>query len=71
MVRNLPARQETHEMEVLFLGGEDSPGVGNGNPLQYCLENLAVLAPGCCMSFFPVVVSGGYSTCRCADFSSW
>ena len=27
-------------MWVLFLGWEDSPGVGNGKPLQYsCLEN--------------------------------
>ena len=39
VVRNLPAMQETHEMQVLFLGGEDSPGVGSGNALQYCLEN--------------------------------
>ena len=29
-----------HETQVLCLGQEDSPRVGNGNPLQYsCLEN--------------------------------
>ena len=71
MVKNLPAMQETHEVQVLFLGREDAPGVGNGNPLQYCLENLALLALGCYMSFFLVAVSGGYSSSRCADFSSW
>ena len=28
------------ETRVRFLGPEDSPGEGNGNPLQYsCLEN--------------------------------
>ena len=32
--------QETQEMWVQFLGREESPGVGNGNPLRYsCLEN--------------------------------
>ena len=32
--------QETQEMQVWFLGGEDPPGAANGNPLQYsCLEN--------------------------------
>ena len=38
MVKNLPAMQET---EVQSLGQEDSPGEGNGYPLQYysCLEN--------------------------------
>ena len=37
MVKNLPAMQET---QVQSLGWEDSPGEGNGNPLQYsCLEN--------------------------------
>ena len=36
-VKNLPAMQETW---VQSLGWEDSPGEGNGNPLQYsCLEN--------------------------------
>ena len=36
-VKNLPAKQETW---VQFLGQEDSPAKGNGNPLQYpCLEN--------------------------------
>ena len=36
-VKNLPAMQETW---VQSLGWEDSPGEGNGNPLQRsCLEN--------------------------------
>ena len=36
-VENLPAMQEAW---VQSLGWEDSPGEGNGNPLQYsCLEN--------------------------------
>ena len=37
MVKNLPTVQET---QVQSLGWEDSPGEGNGYPLQYsCLEN--------------------------------
>ena len=37
MVKHLPTVQET---QVGFLGWGDSPGEGNGNPLQYyCLEN--------------------------------
>ena len=37
MVKNLPAMQETW---VRFLGWEEFPGEGNGNPLQdSCLEN--------------------------------
>ena len=37
MEKNPPTMQET---QVWFLGWEDSPGVGNGYPLQYpCLEN--------------------------------
>ena len=37
LVKNLPALQET---QVRSLGGERSPGEGNGNPIQYsCLEN--------------------------------
>ena len=37
MVKNLPAMQKTW---VQSLGWEDSPGVGNGNQLQYSfLEN--------------------------------
>ena len=37
MVKNRLAMQETW---VRFLGWEDSPGEGNGNPLQYSgLEN--------------------------------
>ena len=36
-LKRLPAMWETW---VQFLGREDSPGEGNGNPLQYsCLEN--------------------------------
>ena len=37
IVKSLPAKQETW---VPSLDLEDSPGEGNGNPLQYsCLEN--------------------------------
>ena len=37
MVKSLPAMQE---IQVQSLGQEDSPGEGNGYPLQYsCLEN--------------------------------
>ena len=37
MVKNLPAMLVTW---ISSLGGEDSPGEGNGNPLQYsCLKN--------------------------------
>ena len=37
LVKNLSAMQGT---PVQFLGREDSPGEGNGYPLQYsCLEN--------------------------------
>ena len=37
MVKNLPTMQEVC---VQLLGWEDSPGKGNGYPLQYsCLEN--------------------------------
>ena len=37
MVKNLPAMWET---QVQSLDQEDSPGEGNGNPLQYsCLGN--------------------------------
>ena len=40
-VKNPPAMQEMwQESGIRFLGWEDSPGEGNGNPLQYsCLEN--------------------------------
>ena len=43
MVKTLPAMQETR---IRSLDWEDSPGEGNGNPLQYsCLENpMEVLA---------------------------
>ena len=44
LVKNPPAMQETH---VRSLGQEDSPGEGNGNPLQYsCLEILWTEEPG-------------------------
>ena len=37
MVKRLSAMQET---QARSLGWEDSPGEGNGSPLQYsCLEN--------------------------------
>ena len=37
VAKNPPAMQET---QVQSLGREDSPGKGNGNPLQYsCLES--------------------------------
>ena len=37
MLKNRPPMQET---QAQSLGGEDSPGEGNGNPRQYsCLEN--------------------------------
>ena len=40
MVKNPPALLDTQEMQVLSLGGEDPPGEGNDNSLQYsCLEN--------------------------------
>ena len=40
-VKNLLAMQAMQEMQVPSLGREDSPGEGNGIPLQYsCLENL-------------------------------
>ena len=36
MVKNLPANaRDTRDMSSV-LGSERSPGVGNGNPLQYC-----------------------------------
>ena len=46
MVKNLPAMQETQVQTLdqedpgASVGQEDSPGEGNGYPLQYsCLEN--------------------------------
>ena len=43
-VKNLPAMQETG---IPSLGQEDSPGEGNGNPLQYsCLEIPWTEKPG-------------------------
>ena len=41
MVKNLPARAGAVRDMGSILGGGRSPGVGNGNPLQYsCLENF-------------------------------
>ena len=38
---NLPANSGDTGDEGSFLGSGRSPGVGNGNPLQYpCLENI-------------------------------
>ena len=40
MVKIPPANIGDQEMQVRFLGQEDSSGAGNGNPLQQsCLEN--------------------------------
>ena len=40
VVKNLPANAGDEELQVQSLGGEDSPGGGYGNPLQYSfLEN--------------------------------
>ena len=39
-LKNLPAMQETQEMSIWYLGGEDSLEKENGNPFQYsCLGN--------------------------------
>ena len=39
VVKNLPAVQETQEMQVQSLGQEDPLGLGNGHPLLYsCLK---------------------------------
>ena len=41
MVKNLPATAGNIRDVVWTLSWEDSPGVGNSNPLQYsCLENF-------------------------------
>ena len=46
-VKNQPAMQDTQEMSIGSLGKEDSPGGGNGNPLQYsCTENFKEKEPG-------------------------
>ena len=40
LVAQLPAMREPQEIQVRYLGQEDPPGGGHGNPLQYsCLEN--------------------------------
>ena len=48
--KNPLAVQETQERRVWSLGREDSPGGGNGNPLQYsCLGNpMAGYSPWSC-----------------------
>ena len=46
-VKNTRATQETLETWVSSLDQEDSPGGGNGNPLQYsCLKKSHGLWPG-------------------------
>ena len=43
MVKNLPANPGEARDTSLIPGSGRSPGVGNGNPLQYCcLENSMV-----------------------------
>ena len=40
MAKNLPGNAGDARDAVLWLGWEDSPGVGNGNQLQYaCVED--------------------------------
>ena len=40
-IKNPPSVQEMQETWAPFLAQEDSPGGGNGNPIQYsCLEKL-------------------------------
>ena len=40
VVKNPSAKERRHRDEVSIPGPGRSPGVGNGNPLQYsCLEN--------------------------------
>ena len=40
VVKNHLPMQDTKKMQIQTLGSERSPGVGNGNPLQYsCLKN--------------------------------
>ena len=47
MVKNLPANVGDAEDLVLKPGSGRSPGVGNGNPLQYfCLEIPWIEEPG-------------------------
>ena len=41
MAQRLRIHLPMQEVRIQSLGQEDSPGVGNGNPLQYlCLGNL-------------------------------
>ena len=47
MVKNLPANAGDIREAVLIPGLGRSPGVGNGNRLQYsCLENTRAEEPG-------------------------
>ena len=46
VVKNLPANAGDAGDEIFILGSGRSPGVGKGNPLQYCcLENLLSSEP--------------------------
>ena len=48
MVKNLPANARDPRVVGLIPGSRRSPGVGNGNPLQYsCLENSMDRGVGC------------------------
>ena len=59
-VKRLPAEQETR---VRSVAQQDSPGEGNGNPLQYsCLGNP--LYPGA----WQATVHGSHSQTRLTDF---
>ena len=50
VAKNLPFNSGDAENMGLILGSGRSPGVGNGNPLQYsCLEN-PVDSGACCLS---------------------
>ena len=52
--------QETQEMGVQSLGWEDSPGGGNGTPLQYpCLENPMDSGGVWCLVGYSLEESGG------------
>ena len=53
-VNNLPTNAGDARDPALIPGSERSPGVGNGNPLQYsCLENSMDGEPGGLQSMGP------------------